>query len=190
MSINHRIGEHVTRYLVGRDYDVADVQCAKVCYAVESIVGDLQKILFYLLSLQYLDFPGIFVLLCDGQSGSPVSGRYPYENKHWVYSCFGQCVRDRSGGRCTCHISISGRSGIVTVYDVSDGDDRTITIAKSTGLQGRTKKEDSTKRLDRARRIKYLFGDLPCLFHVYCMDFDFTDCGGRSCSDERKLFEL
>lgn len=43
MSINHRIGEHVTRYLVGRDYDVADVQCAKVCYAVESIVGDLQK---------------------------------------------------------------------------------------------------------------------------------------------------
>ena len=43
MSINHRIGEHVTRYLVGRDYDVADMQCAKVCYAVESIVGDLQK---------------------------------------------------------------------------------------------------------------------------------------------------
>lgn len=60
MSINHRIGEHVTRYLVGRDYDVADVQCAKVCYAVESIVGDLQKILFYLLSLQYQDFFGNF----------------------------------------------------------------------------------------------------------------------------------
>ena len=38
MSINHRIGEHVTRYLVGRDYDVADVQCAKVFYAVESYV--------------------------------------------------------------------------------------------------------------------------------------------------------
>ena len=53
MSINHRIGEHVTRYLVGRDYDVADVQCAKVCYAVESIVGDLQKdlVLFVIFSV-------------------------------------------------------------------------------------------------------------------------------------------
>ena len=187
MSINHRIGEHVTRYLVGRDYDVADMQCAKVCYAVESIVGDLQKdlVLFVIFAVSgfFREFLFCFVTVA-GFWGDP------YENKHWVYSCFGQCVRDRSGGRCTCHISISGRSGIVAVYDVSDGDDRTITIAKSTGLQGRTKKEDSTKRLDRARRIKYLFGDLPCLFHVYCMDFDFTDCGGRSCSDERKLFEL
>lgn len=64
-----------------------------------------------------------------------------------MYSCFGQCVRDRSGGRCTCHISISGRSGIVAVYDVSDGDDCTITIAKSTGLQGRTKKKIQQKGL-------------------------------------------
>ena len=38
MSINHRIGEHVTRYLVGRDYDVADVQCVdffgNFCFAL------------------------------------------------------------------------------------------------------------------------------------------------------------
>lgn len=52
------------------------------------------------------------------------------------------------------------------------------------------RKRRFNKRLDRTRRIEYLFGDLPCLFHIYCMDFDFTDCGGRSCSDERKLFEL
>lgn len=48
MNINHRIGEHVTQYLVGRDYDGSDVQCAKVCYAVESVVGDLQKDLILL----------------------------------------------------------------------------------------------------------------------------------------------
>lgn len=48
MNINHRIGEHVTRYLVGRDYDGSDMQCAKVCYAVESVVGDLQKDLILL----------------------------------------------------------------------------------------------------------------------------------------------
>lgn len=49
MGINHRIGEHITGYLLGHDYDNADVQCAKVCYAVESIMGDLQKdlILFF-----------------------------------------------------------------------------------------------------------------------------------------------
>lgn len=43
MNINHRIGARVTGALVGRDYDIADIQCAKVCYAVESILGDLQK---------------------------------------------------------------------------------------------------------------------------------------------------
>lgn len=43
MNINHRIGARVTGVLVGRDYDIADIQCAKVCYAVESILGDLQK---------------------------------------------------------------------------------------------------------------------------------------------------
>lgn len=48
MNINHRIGERVTRYLVGRDYDGSDMQCAKVCYAVESVVGDLQKDLILL----------------------------------------------------------------------------------------------------------------------------------------------
>ena len=175
MSINHRIGEHVTRYLVGRDYDVADMQCAKVCYAVESIVGDLQKdlVLFVIFSVSgfFREFLFCFVTV------------------NLVRRFLGG-IHMKTNIGCTCHISISGRSGIVTVYDISDGDDRTITIAKSTGLQGRTKKEDSTKRLDRTRRIEYLFGDLPCLFHIYCMDFDFTDCGGRSCSDERKLFEL
>ena len=191
MSINHRIGEHVTRYLVGRDYDVADVQCAKVCYAVESIVGDLQKescSICYLFSIWI--FPGILFCFVTVNLVRRFLGGIHMKTNIGVYSCFGQCVRDRSGGRCTCHISISGRSGIVAVYDVSDGDDCTITIAKSTGLQGRTKKEDSTKRLDRTRRIEYLYGDLPCVFHIRCMDFDFTDCGGRSCSVQRKLFEL
>ena len=172
MSINHRIGEHVTRYLVGRDYDVADVQCAKVCYAVESIVGDLQKDLV------------LFVIFA-------VSGFF----REFLF-CFVtvNLVRRFLGG-IHMKTNIGCTVASVSVYVIAvaggvHGDDRTITIAKSTGLQGRTKKEDSTKRLDRARRIEYLFGDLPCLFHIYCMDFDFTDCGGRSCSDERKLFEL
>ena len=191
MSINHRIGEHVTRYLVGRDYDVADVQCAKVCYAVESIVGDLQKdlVLFVIFSVSGFFREFLFCFVTVNLVRRFLGGIHMKTNIGCTVASVSVYVIAVALG-CTCHISISGRSGIVAVYDVSDGDDRTITIAKSTGLQGRTKKEDSTKRLDRTRRIEYLFGDLPCLFHIYCMDFDFTDCGGRSCSDERKLFEL
>lgn len=65
MNFNHRIGERVTRYLVGRDYDVADMQCAKVCYAVESILGDVQKdiILFVLFSVTGLFQEFLFCFL-------------------------------------------------------------------------------------------------------------------------------
>ena len=58
MSINHRIGEHVTRYLVGRDYDVADVQ--KYAMQWNQLWEICKKILFYVLSFQYLDFSGNF----------------------------------------------------------------------------------------------------------------------------------
>ena len=187
MSINHRIGEHVTRYLVGRDYDVADVQCAKVCYAVESIVGDLQKdlVLFVIFAVSGFFREFLFCFVTVNLVRRFLGGIHMKTNIGCTVASVSVYVIAVAGG-----VHVIFPYPVVAVYDVSDGDDCTITIAKSTGLQGRTKKEDSTKRLDRTRRIEYLFGDLPCLFHIYCMDFDFTDCGGRSCSDERKLFEL
>ena len=53
MGINHKIGTCITEYLVGQEYDVADIHCAKICYAVESLVGDLQKnlLLFFVFAI-------------------------------------------------------------------------------------------------------------------------------------------
>lgn len=43
MGINHKIGERIAAYLVERPYDAGDLQCAKVCYGVESALGNIQK---------------------------------------------------------------------------------------------------------------------------------------------------
>lgn len=43
MGFNHKLGERITEYLLGTPYDAEDVHAAKVCYAIESVVGDVQK---------------------------------------------------------------------------------------------------------------------------------------------------
>lgn len=65
MDINHRIGTCATEYLVGRRYDVTDIQCAKVCYAIESLMGTFQKNLilfcFFAISGRILEFLYCFI---------------------------------------------------------------------------------------------------------------------------------
>ena len=94
MNLNRVMCRKATEILIGQTYDEGGDRAVKICYSLENIVDDVEKILILLV---LFGVAGVHCLLCGCMSYEGLYGRHTYADMAWLHFYDG-------GSTCVCSV--------------------------------------------------------------------------------------